>query len=136
MKEFYSQLIKLSGFGVGGLLTFSGKKAGKIAGSYLEKLVERENPTTEEVLPYMSVFLEETGICQVEAYEKQEDSLLIKVKGSIFAEGVENKKPVCMPLSGALAGLLEEITGRAWECKELECQAQGKDMCLFEIKAK
>ena len=29
IKEFYSQLMKLSGFGIGGLLTFSGKKAGE-----------------------------------------------------------------------------------------------------------
>jgi hypothetical protein len=32
IKEFYSQFIKLSGFGIGGLLVFSGKKAGKMAG--------------------------------------------------------------------------------------------------------
>jgi len=41
-----------------------------------------------------------------------------------------------MPLSGALAGVFEEITGKEWECKELECQAQVKEYCIFEIKLK
>jgi len=41
-----------------------------------------------------------------------------------------------MPLSGALAGVFEEITGKEWECKELKCKAQGKELCIFEIKLK
>ena len=70
--------------------------------------------------------------------EKQalDSQVLFKVKDSIFAQDIENKKPVCMPLNGALAGLFEEITGKEWECKELECKAQGKELCVFEVKIK
>jgi len=62
IKEFYSQLMKLSGFGIGGLLTFSGKKAGKMAGTYIRSIVGEENPSMSMVVPYVSAFLGETGI--------------------------------------------------------------------------
>jgi len=136
IKEFYSQLMKLSGFGIGGLLTFSGKKAGKMAGTYIRSIVGEENPSMSMVVPYVSAFLEETGICKVEEYELLDSQVLFKVRDSIFAQDIENKKPVCMPLSGALAGVFEEITGKEWECKELECKAQGKELCVFEVKIK
>jgi predicted hydrocarbon binding protein len=136
IKEFYSQLMKLSGFGIGGLLTFSGKKAGKMAGTYIRSIVGEENPSMSMVVPYVSAFLGETGICKVEEYEILDSQVLFKVRDSIFAQDIENKKPVCMPLSGALAGLFEEITGKEWECKELECKAQGKELCVFEVKIK
>jgi predicted hydrocarbon binding protein len=136
IKEFYSQLMKLSGFGIGGLLTFSGKKAGKMAGTYIRSIVGEENPSMSMVVPYVSAFLGETGICKVEEYELLDSQVLFKVRDSIFAQDIENKKPVCMPLSGALAGVFEEITGKEWECKELECKAQGKELCVFEVKIK
>ena len=136
IKEFYSQLMKLSGFGIGGLLTFSGKKAGKMAGTYIRSIVGEENPSMSMVVPYVSAFLGETGICKVEEYELLDSQVLFKVRDSIFAQDIENKKPVCMPLSGALAGVFEEITGKEWECKELECKAQGKELCVFEVKLK
>lgn len=136
IKEFYSQLIKLSGFGIGGLLVFSGKKAGKMAGSYIKNIAGKINPTIEEVVPYVSAFLEEAGICKVEEYNVSNSHILFRVRDSIFAQDVENKKPVCMPLSGALAGVFEEVTGKEWDCKEIECQAQGKERCVFEIRLK
>jgi predicted hydrocarbon binding protein len=136
IKEFYSQFMKLSGFGIGGLLVFSGKKAGKMAGTYIRSIVGEENPSMSMVVPYVIAFLGETGICKVEEYELLDSQVLFKVKDSIFAQDIENKKPVCMPLSGALARVFEEITGKEWECKELECKAQGKELCVFEVKLK
>lgn len=136
IKEFYSQLMKLSGFGIGGLLVFSGKKAGKMAGTYIKSIVGDEDPSVEKVADYVSAFLEETGICKVESYELSDSQIIFKVKDSIFAQDVDNKKPVCMPLSGALAGVFEEVTKKEWDCREIECQAQGKERCIFEIKLK
>jgi predicted hydrocarbon binding protein len=127
----------LSGFGIGGLLVlFLVKKAGKMAGTYIRSIVGEENPSMSMVVPYVSAFLGETGICKVEEYELLDSQVLFKVRDSIFAQDIGNKKPVCMPLSGALARLFEEITGKEWECKELECKAQGKELCVFEVKLK
>jgi predicted hydrocarbon binding protein len=61
---------------------------------------------------YVSAFLEETGVCKVEEYKLLDSQVLFKVRDSIFVQDIENKKPVCMPLSGALAGVFEEITGK------------------------
>ncbi|MFN3598544.1 MAG: V4R domain-containing protein [Aquificaceae bacterium] len=33
-------------------------------------------------------------------------------------------------------GVFEELTGLKWECKEMECMAQGKEFCLFELEKK
>jgi hypothetical protein len=38
IKEFYSQFMKLSCFGIGGLLVFFWKKAGKMAGTYIRSI--------------------------------------------------------------------------------------------------
>ncbi len=136
VKEFYSQLMKLSGFGIGGLLVFSGKKAGKIAGAYIKSIIGEENPSINVIAPYISTFLGEAGIGKVEEYEVSDSQVIFKIRNSLFAQDVESKKPACMPLTGALAGVFEEIAGKEWECKELECKAQGKELCIFEVKLK
>lgn len=137
VREFYSQLIKVSGLGIGGLLTLSGKKAGRLAGTYLKELIGKDRSSIEEIKPYISVFLDSAGICKIEGWDTvDEKKIIVKAKDSIFAEGISGKKPVCMPLSGAFTGLLEEVMGVNFECKELECQAQGMEFCVFEIKLK
>ena len=136
INEFYSQFVKLSGFGIGGLLTFSGKKAGKLAGSYIRKMAQNDNLSPKDLLDYVCNFLEGSGIAKIESYEVQNDKIVIKAKNSIFAQGVENKKPICMPLAGALSGVFEEVLDQEWECKEVECQAQKKESCIFELKRK
>ncbi len=134
IKEFYSQLLKLSGIGLGGLLNLSGKKAGQIAGHYIRDLIDNQNiPDKEEILNYIRIFLTDAGICQVVAGKVEGKKIILTVKNSLFAEGMENRKPVCMPLAGALSGAFEELTNKKWDCKEIECQAQGKDYCIFEL---
>lgn len=134
IKEFYSQLLKLSGIGLGGLLNLSGKKAGKIAGSYIRDLIGAEGKNDkEEILNYIRIFLTDSGICNVVACKMESNKIILTAKNSLFAEGIESKKPVCTPLVGALSGAFEELTNRKWDCREIECQAQGKDYCIFEL---
>ncbi|MDQ7082097.1 MAG: V4R domain-containing protein [Aquificota bacterium] len=53
----------------------------------------------------------------------------------MFAEAVgKSKKPVCMPLSGAVGSFLEELVGNKCECKEIKCRSQGEEMCHFQVK--
>ena len=131
IKEFYAQPVKSSGFGIGGLIVFSGKKAGKLAGTHIKSIVGEENPSIGTAVPYIIAFFGETGVCKVEEYELSDAQVLFKVRGSVFAQDIESKKPVCMPLGGALAGVFEEMTGKEWECKEIECKAQGKELCII-----
>ncbi|ADC89039.1 4-vinyl reductase 4VR [Thermocrinis albus DSM 14484] len=134
LQEFYSNIVRLSGLGIGGILHMSGKKAGKIAGNLLKDIMGPGESSVEEIELYLKVFLEEAGICRVKSWEHVDGLIRLRIEGSVFAEGQESKKPVCIPLQGALAGVLEELTGKRWECKELECEAQGKDSCLFELR--
>jgi predicted hydrocarbon binding protein len=41
-----------------------------------------------------------------------------------------------MPLAGVLSGVFEEVLGNEWEYKEVECQAQKKESCIFKLKRK
>ncbi len=134
VKDFYSQIIKLSGFGLGGILTLAGKKAGNTASHILKDMMEGSNVTEEGIIEYISVFLREAGIGNMNNWSKNGDILRIEVLDSFFATGISSKKPACLPLQGALVGLFEGITGNKWDCKEIECTAQGKEKCIFELK--
>ncbi len=136
VQEFYSSIVKLSGFGIGGILNMSGRKAGRIAGQILKELIGNQTPSIEDIELYLRTFLGEAGVGVVDHWENQEDRIKIYIKGSVFAEGQESKKPVCIPLQGALAGVLEELTSLKWECREIECIVQGKEFCLFELEKK
>ncbi len=137
IKEFYSQIFKLSGFGIGGILSFSGKKAGAIGAQIIRSMAEDESElkSLEIVFSYVKVFLEEASICKLESWEIKDGEINFSVSESIFAEAVgKSKKPVCIPLSGAIGGFLEELTGTKWECKEIKCRSQGEEMCEFQVK--
>ncbi len=136
VKDFYSQIIKLSGFGLGGILTLAGKKAGNTAANILRELMEEGESSEDYVVEYISVFLKEAGIGNMEKWEGNKGNFKIFIKGSFFATGIKSRKPACLPLQGALVGIFEGITGNRWDCKEVECTAQGKEFCVFELKKK
>ncbi len=83
IKEFYSQLMKLSGFGIGGLLVFSGKKAGKMTGTYIKNMLGEKEPI-EKVAGYVGAFLEESGICKVESYQLSDTQITFIVRDSRY----------------------------------------------------
>ncbi|MFN3598545.1 MAG: 4-vinyl reductase [Aquificaceae bacterium] len=101
VQEFYSSIVKLSGLGIGGILNMSGRKGGKIAGQILKEVMENPNPSMEEIEIYLRTFLKEAGIGIIDHWENQENKIRLYVKDSVFAEGQESKKPVCIPLQGA-----------------------------------
>jgi len=137
IQEFYSQIFKLSGFGIGGVLSFAGKKAGSMAADMIKEMVGNKEISFEEVMGYIITFLSESGVCSPQKWNISDSTIRIAVKNSIFATSLENsKKPVCIPLSSALAGILSELFGEKWEAQEEECQAQGKEYCVFVIKRK
>ncbi len=138
VEEFYSQIIKLSGFGAGALLSYSGKKVGHVISKHIRLILQKDNPYLEEILWTIKAVMLESFFCRDMDFEiKEENLVIIKLRGSVLAEAVESSnKPICIPLAGAFSGGVEVLTGKSWECKELECQAQGKEFCLFELKAK
>ncbi|MFN3472336.1 MAG: 4-vinyl reductase, partial [Aquificaceae bacterium] len=85
VQEFYSSIVKLSGFGIGGILNMSGRKAGKIAGQILKEVMENLNPSMEEIEMYLRTFLSDAGIGVIDHWENHEDKIKIYIKGSVFA---------------------------------------------------
>ncbi len=139
IKEFYSQIFKLSGFGIGGIINISGKKAGVVGAQIIKRFIENKDElrNPKKLFEHIKEFLEDTNICKINEFEAKENEITFSVSNSIFAEAVNNsKKPVCIPLSGAISGFLEEITGKKWECKEEKCSSQGEDKCLFHAYVK
>ncbi|NPB07380.1 MAG: 4-vinyl reductase [Aquificae bacterium] len=137
IKEFYAQIFKLAGLGIGGVLTLSGKKAGEIAAEIIKSISEGRNLSTEEIFEYVGAFFGETRIARLKLKEVKEGEIIVGFEDCVFAEAIgKSRKPACLPVSGALSGLLSSLTGERWECKEVECRAQGKELCLFQLKKK
>jgi predicted hydrocarbon binding protein len=134
-RDFFSQLIKLAGFGLGGMFVLSGKKAGKKAASHIKELIG-ENLSLDDVRECIIAYFEESKQCIVKEFTLTESTASLKLEHSVFAEGIESKKPTCLPLGGTIAGMLEEFLGGSWEPKETQCIAQGFSECFFEVKRK
>jgi predicted hydrocarbon binding protein len=40
---------------------------------------------------------------------------------------------MCIPLQGGFARVMEAFFGGKWNCKEIECESMGTDVCTFEM---
>ena len=134
-KDFFSQLIKLAGFGLSGMFVLSGKKAGKKAAEHMKEILGKDLEL-EDVKECIIAYFEEAKQCEFVRFDLTPEHATIEVKHSVFAEGIKSRRPTCLPLGGTIAGMLEEFLGYPWEPKEKQCIAQGHDSCIFEIKSK
>ncbi len=132
-RDFFSHLIKLAGFGLGGMFILPGKKAGKQAALNFKKLLG-DNLDLETIKECIVAYFEESRQCIFEEFNLSENKAYARLKHTVFAEGIKSKKPTCLPLGGTIAGMLEEFLGSTWQPKEKECIAQGKEACVFEFK--
>jgi len=135
LKEFYAQIFRLAGFGIGGLLTLSGKKAGEMGAQIIKEMKEgKESFTYEEICEFVGAFLGETRIAFLKERTIEEGKVVLSFEGSLFAEAIgSSRKAVCLPVSGALSGLFTSLTGERWNCKERDCKAKGDSLCTFEL---
>ncbi len=60
-------------------------------------------------------------------------NLKIRVHSSMAELWGKSDKPVDVMFEGGLLGVLQEITGKKWSCKETKCIAMGDDHCEFEV---
>lgn len=135
VQEFYRNLFKFTGIGLGGLLNLAGKSAGQIAGKLLKDLVLGEDLSMNDFKKLLEVFLLETGtVSEIKRWEVSDNGVIIGIKGSVFSVSQDSKRPMCIPLQGGFAGVMEAFFGGKWSCKEIECESMGADTCTFEIK--
>jgi predicted hydrocarbon binding protein len=134
VQEFYKNLFKFTGIGLGGLLNMAGKSAGQIAGKLLKEIASEEDLSLQDFKKLLEVFLLETGtVSEIKKWEVRNDGVIISVKGSVFSVSQGSKKPMCIPLQGGFAGVMEAFFGGKWNCKEIECESMGTDVCTFEM---
>ncbi|NPB07198.1 MAG: 4-vinyl reductase [Aquificae bacterium] len=135
VKEFYAQVFKLAGFGIGGLLTLSGRKAGEMGARMVKEMSEKERFSYEEVCLYAEAFLKETRVARLELYEIKDGKVEMSFLSTVFAEAIgKSRKPVCLPVAGALGGFFTEMLGERWDCREVSCRARGDERCSFLLQ--
>jgi len=130
---FYEGVLKVAGFGLGGMLVMAGKKAGVTLAEQFRKELGRDI-TVEEAIEVISKLFELTKTGSDMKISIDNNQIKLSMKNSFLAKDLSNKKPVCKPLSGFIMGFFGSITGKNVKVSETHCIAQGEQECLFEGK--
>ncbi len=126
--SLYGAVLRLAGLGVGGVLYQAGRQAG-LRGAQL--LQERLGLHGEELLDAARIAFEAANWGQAR-WRREGSALSIEVEGSILAEGLKpQKKPICHPLAGYIAGFLEIALQRPVRVRERTCAAVEGSICEF-----
>lgn len=126
--SLYGAVLRLAGLGVGGVLYQAGRQAG-LRGAQL--LQERLGLHGEELLDAARIAFEAANWGQAR-WRWEGSALSIEVEGSILAEGLKpQKKPICHPLAGYIAGFLEIALQRPVRVRERTCAAVEGSICEF-----
>jgi predicted hydrocarbon binding protein len=127
----YETALKFVGLGIGGILYTAGKKGGARGAQLLRK---QFNFHGDELLDAALIAFER-GNWGKPTLLRDDGKICVKVENSALASSVNGqKKPICHPLAGYLAGYLEEAWNRPVKVREIECMASGSSCCRFEVE--
>ncbi len=128
--ELYETGLKFLGIGIGGILYTAGKKGGARGAQMLRT---RLNVEGDELLR-AALFAFTHANWGIGTLVNENGKTRIEVRDSVLAASVPHqKKPICHPLAGYMAGFLEEAWRRPVKVKETKCIAAGDLCCVFEI---
>ena len=127
----YETALKFVGLGIGGILYTAGKKGGARGA---ELLIKQFGYQGDELL-HAALIAFERGNWGKPTLTREDDKISIKVENSALASSVTGqKKSICHPLAGYLAGFLEEAWKRPVKVQETQCMATGNDCCVFVVE--
>lgn len=129
--EMYNTALKFVGMGVGGILYTAGKQGG-IGGARLlrDKLGYEGDDLVEAALTAFNQ--SNWGHATL---VRDAPQMFITVDHSTLAAAVPaQKRAVCHPIAGYLAGFLEEAWHRPVKLHEVECIAVGHALCRFNFE--
>ncbi len=127
----YETALKFVGLGVGGILYTAGKKGGARGAELLRAQFSYDG---DELFDAALIAFNRSNWGNA-TLERQDGKLRLKVAHSALASSVAGqKKPICHPIAGYLAGFLEEAWKRPVKVRETECMACGGAQCLFEVE--
>ncbi len=133
LSNLYESVLKIAGFGLGGILYTAGKKAGT-KGAVLLK--DRLGVDGRELVDAMVVAFEVGNWGKMAVEEAGENLYRVRVTENVLVSGLEKmrNKPVCHPLAGYIAGFFELALEDKVQVRELECMGKGDGACLFQVK--
>ncbi len=131
----YREIMKLSKFGADMVVRKAAEYGGKKGAVTLKERYGVYTDIFEDALRFLSVIAESSRM--IDLFEYSIGSMEIYIEGSILVEAVgKSDKPVCRPMASFFKGFLGELLGKDVEVKETECQAQGKERCIFKLELK
>ncbi len=127
----YETALKFVGLGIGGILYSAGKRGGARGAALLQNRFAFQG---DELLDAALIAFER-GNWGKPTLLRDNGRIAVKVQDSALASSVNGqKKPICHPLAGYLAGFLEEAWKRPVKVHEVACIASGHPHCLFEVE--
>ncbi len=127
----YETALKFVGLGIGGILYTAGKRGGARGAELLAKQFGFQG---DELLDAALIAFNRSNWGQASVV-RDGDKMSLKVENSALASSMlGQKKPICHPIAGYLAGFLEEAWKRPVKVHETECMASGGARCVFEVK--
>ncbi|NPB06788.1 MAG: 4-vinyl reductase [Aquificae bacterium] len=130
--DIFRDLHRVSRFGVGRLINKAAEFTGKKGAKTLKEKYGLYTDRLEDAAEVLSILSESSRFLN---YLEFDPALMeIRTEGSLFVEAVpQSEKPVCGPLAAFFKGFLTEFLEKPHEVKELRCQAQGGEQCVFRV---
>ncbi len=129
--ELYETALKFLGIGIGGVMYTAGKKGGARGAQLLH---QRLDLAGDDLLQAALIAFNQSNWGKATLL-RNDGTVSIEVLNSTLASSVQRqKKHICHPLAGYIAGFLEEAWKRPVKVREVECIAAGQPRCLFEVE--
>lgn len=129
------QLERTVGLSTRGFLYLAGEQSAKDA---LSKVDPIPSASFEETIPRTLETLTDLGWGRFRLLPGARDPVrwTIRLEDSPLAAAYgPAPRPVCHLVAGWLAGLVEHLSGVTLLCEEVQCQAQGRPRCEFELRS-
>jgi predicted hydrocarbon binding protein len=128
----YETALKFVGLGIGGILYTAGKKGGARGVELIAKQFKYEG---NQLLEAALVAFNRSNWGNASLVRDGDRLVGLKVENSALASSVTGqRKPICHPIAGYIAGFLEEAWKRNVKVHETKCMAVGDPYCMFEFE--
>ncbi len=129
--ELYETGLRFLGIGIGGILYSAGKKGGARGAQLLRA---RLGLAGDDLLSAALIAFNQSNWGKATLVQHDGETS-IRVENSALAGSVPaQKKTICHPLAGYIAGFLEEAWNHSVKVRETECIASGGHVCLFQVE--
>ena len=127
----YETALKFVGLGIGGILYTAGKKGGARG---VELIAKKFDYVGDQLLDAVLIAFNRSNWGVATLVRDGDHVKGLKVENSALASSVSGqKKPICHPIAGYIAGFLEEAWKRSVKVHETKCMAAGDPYCMFEF---